>query len=126
VQITMQGAKVRITPQSILISLGAGSIKIGTPSIELTLSDAKGAGGLTLKTASPAVSVPSTIVIDSKSVQITMQGAKVRITPQSILISLGAGSIKIGTPSIELKHGSASAALQQFKVSLNKGALEVM
>jgi hypothetical protein len=97
-----------------------------TEGIEVTLSDVKGAGGITLKTTSPAVTVPSTIVVDSKAIQITMQGAKLRVTPTAITISLDPGSLKIAPASVELKHGGASAALQQFKVTLNKGALEVM
>jgi len=98
---------------------------IKTEGIELTLSDVKSAGGLTLKTMSPAVSVPSTIVVDSKQIQITMQGAKVRITPSAITISLDPGSVKLAPGGVELKHGGANIALQNIKVAINKGALEV-
>lgn len=96
-----------------------------TDGIELSLSDVKGSGGVTLKVGSPAVSVPSTVTIDGKGVQVTMQQAKVRVTPSAIEITLAGGSIKVTTATLELAQGGAKVALQGPRVSINNGALEV-
>jgi hypothetical protein len=96
-----------------------------TDGIELTLDDTRGAGGLTVKVGAPAVSVPATLVINSKGVQLTTQGAKVRVTPAKIEISLAPGTISVSPSAVEVKHGGASVNLQTLKISLNKGAFEV-
>jgi hypothetical protein len=99
---------------------------IKTESIELRLDDAKGAGGVTLKVGAPGVSVPITINATSKGVQITTQGAKVRVTPAAIELTLPPAGVKLATSGLQLKHAGSSISLQQLRINLNNGALEVM
>jgi hypothetical protein len=96
-----------------------------TESIELRLNDAKGAGGVTLKVGSPGVSVPITINATSNGVQITMQGAKLRLTPTAIDLTLPPAAIKLAAAGLKLKHAGSEISLQQIRINLNNGALEV-
>ena len=104
----------------------AATKMLKTESVELRMSDAKGAGGVTLKVGAPGASVPITITATGKGVQITMQGAKLRLTPAAIDLTLQPASVKLSAAGLKLKHGGAEVALQQFRINLNNGALEVM
>jgi hypothetical protein len=97
-----------------------------TEGIELTLDDTQGSGGLTLKVGSPSVSVPATLVINSKGVQVTTQGARLRVTPSRIEITLAPASVELSPSGAEVKHGSASVKLQAPRVTINNGGLEVI
>lgn len=96
-----------------------------TESVELRLDDAKGAGGVTLKIGAPGVSVPITINATSNGVQITTQGAKLRLTPAAIELTLAPAALKLAAGGVKLKHAGSEISLQQLRINLNNGALEV-
>ena len=98
-----------------------------TDAIELKLSDARNAGGVTLDIKSPAVSTPITITADSKGFKLAIRSAQVTVSPSAIDIVLDPSSaqIKLSRGGIQIKNGGAQVKLDQVKVSLNNGALEV-
>lgn len=55
-----------------------------TDSIKLVLSDLPGAGGVTLEVSSPAVALPSKVVIDSSGISIESSPASIKMTQTSI------------------------------------------
>ena len=97
-----------------------------TDSINLVLNDMKGGGGLTLQIKPPAVSVPIQLTADSKGVQLKVQTAVVKVSPKGIELLLPPGTLKMSPASLEARHGGASVKLQQVRVSVNNGALDVM
>jgi Type VI secretion system/phage-baseplate injector OB domain len=98
-----------------------------TDAIELRLSDARNAGGVKLDIKSPAVSTPITITADAKGFKLAIRSAELSVAPDGINIVLdpSAAQIKLSRGGIQIKNGGAAVKLDQIKVSLNNGALEV-
>ena len=71
------------------------------------------------------MTVPITLTANSKGVQLSMQGAKIRLTPKEIQLLLPPAGVTLGPTGLNAKHGGADLNLQQLKVSINKGAFEV-
>jgi hypothetical protein len=72
-----------------------------TDCMELTISDLSGAGGLTLKLDSPAVSTPISLVMDSNGVELKLDPSKLTITINGIEISNTPSTVKIEAAGIE-------------------------
>jgi hypothetical protein len=97
-----------------------------TEGIRLVLNDARGAGGLTLNVGPPAVNLPIKITADGRGVQLSLQSVTVKITSRSVDLLVPPGSLKLSPANVEARHAGASVKLQQIRVSLNNGALDVM
>lgn len=93
--------------------------------IELKLSSAKNAGGVTLTVGSPAVSVPSKVVIDSSGVNVTVKDAKVTITPTQIQLKLSSTTVTLTMTNAVVKAGSANVKVATPTVSINGSSLQV-
>ena len=93
--------------------------------IELKLNTAKNAGGVTLTVGSPAVSVPSKVVLNSSGVEVTVKSAKVTITPTQIELKLGATAVTLTNSNAVVKAGSANVKVATPTVAINGTALQV-
>lgn len=81
-----------------------------TDGVTLTLDDTQGGGGLTLEVASPAVSTPLTLTMDSNGIELKTASA----------------SVKLSQSGIDVVNAGASVKLTSASVSVNDGALEVV
>jgi hypothetical protein len=83
-----------------------------TESIQLTMSDVPGTGGLTLEVNAPAVSMPMKIECNGDAIALTLTAFP--------------GSIKLSPSGIDIVLGAASIKLSPAAVNINNGALEVI
>jgi phage baseplate assembly protein gpV len=97
-----------------------------TDGIELKLDDKKNAGGLTLTVGSPAVSVPTKLVIDSGGVSLTVKEGKVTISPTKIELKLSSTTLTLSMANATLKSGSANVKVATPSVSINGSSLQVL
>ncbi len=93
--------------------------------IELKLSSARNAGGVTLTVGSPAVSVPSTLVIDSGGATLTVKKATVTVTPTQIELKVGTTTVTLTATNAVVKAGSANVKVATPTVSINGSSLQV-
>jgi uncharacterized protein involved in type VI secretion and phage assembly len=75
-----------------------------TDSIKLVLSDVPGGGGVTLEVASPAVAMPSKVVIDSNGITIEHSPGSIKFTQSSIEIKHTTPTVVIQPASVEVSH----------------------
>jgi type VI secretion system (T6SS) baseplate-like injector VgrG len=61
-----------------------------TGSVTLTLSDAPGAGGLTIEVGPPAVTTPLKLVFDTGGIELVNGNASVKLTATSVSVNQGA------------------------------------
>ncbi|MFZ4506496.1 MAG: phage baseplate assembly protein V [Fimbriimonas sp.] len=61
-----------------------------TDAITLTLSNISGAGGFTVEANSPAVALPSKMVMDSSGIEISTGAAKIKLSAAGVSINDGA------------------------------------
>lgn len=113
-----------------------------TQSMTLTLSDMSGAGGITLEAASPGVSKPLKIVLNSAGIEIDCNPANIKLTskgielaippstvkmkPDNVEVASAPSSIKFSASGVEATNGPAKVKLTGPKVDVNNGAVEII
>jgi hypothetical protein len=96
-----------------------------TDSIKLVLSDLPGAGGVTLEVASPAVAMPSKIVIDSNGISIESAPASIKMTQTSIELKHTTPTVVIQAASIEATNSPSTFKITASELEAANGSSKV-
>lgn len=89
-----------------------------TDGIELSISDQPGAGGVTLKIDSPAVSTPISLVMDSNGVELKLDPSKVTVTVNGIEISNSPSTLKLEAAGIEAGCSPSTLKIEQSGIEV--------
>ena len=98
---------------------------IKTDSINLVICDLPGAGGVTLEVSSPAVAMPSKIVIDSNGIKIEHSPGSVTFTQTSIEIKHTSPTVVVQASSIELTNSPSTLKLTASEIEAANGSSKV-
>lgn len=98
-----------------------------TDGIKLVLSDAPGAGGVTLEVASPAVGMPSKVVIDSNGITIEHSPGSIKFTQNSIEIKHTTPTVVIQPASVEVSHSPSllKVTASEIEATHSSSALKI-
>lgn len=98
---------------------------IKTDSVNLILCDLPGAGGVTLEVSSPAVSMPSKIVIDSNGIKIEHSPGSVTFTQNSIEIKHTTPTVVVTASSVEVANSPSTLKLTTSEIEAANGSSKV-
>ncbi len=98
---------------------------IKTDSINLVICDLAGAGGITLEVSSPAVSMPSKIVIDSNGIKIEHSPGSVTITQDSIEIKHTSPTVVVQASSVEVTNSPSTLKITTSEIEAANGSSKV-
>lgn len=123
------GAPVSPTPVQVVVD--AKGVKMKRKALDVVANDA----GLTITLGQTKVELAAgqanlasgKVAIDApQGASIEAGGGKAEVTPSAVQLGCGPGRLNVSQSGAELACGGASVALDLVKVTVNKGALEVV
>ena len=96
-----------------------------TDSIKLVLSDLAGGGGVTLEVASPAVGMPSKVVIDSNGITVEHSPGSIKMTQNNIEIKHTTPTLVIQPASVEVTNSPSTLKITTSELEAANGSSKV-